>query len=287
VYTDINGLCEKTLEALAFQVDLSQILIDRRFEETLPKTVADPHQLQQAFFNIVLNAYQAIQGERGKGKLMVETRRSEGMILIAFHDDGPGIPQEHLGKIFDPFFTTKDKGTGLGLSVAYGIVEAHEGKLMVRSSPEGGATFLIELPLLRGTFQADASWPEDPRPLARKRVLVIDSDANNLTLLLEVIRHLGHEVEGVYSVPELLERVSRQPYDVLIAPAGLPHMDGRALYQQVSVLRPELARSTVFIVDDALSDDVYRFLEQVGCQLLRKPFNIADIEMTMRNALES
>jgi two-component system sensor histidine kinase HupT/HoxJ len=60
------------------------------------------------------------------------------------------VPTEHQTRIFDPFFTTKPvgKGTGLGLSISYGIVEQHGGRLSVRNPPEGGAEFLVALPLL-------------------------------------------------------------------------------------------------------------------------------------------
>jgi signal transduction histidine kinase len=115
VYTDITSLCEKALESQAFHVDLNQILVEGRFDTTLPKTLADPQQLQQALFNIALNACQAIMSGRGEGRLVVETKLGEGMILIACHDDGPGILKEHLGKVFDPFFTTREGRAGLGL----------------------------------------------------------------------------------------------------------------------------------------------------------------------------
>jgi CheY-like chemotaxis protein len=209
------------------------------------------------------------------------------MILIAFHDNGPGIPQEHLGRIFDPFFTTKGEGTGLGLSVAYGIIEAHDGKLTAQSHPGEGTTFLIELPYIQGEFFSDEAVIGRAKPLGRKRVLVIESDEKNLALLQTVVHHLGHEVEAIYSTQELLERVIRQPYDLLIAQIKMPDMDGQKLYQRVSMLQPELARRIIFIADDVLSDEMSHFLTQVTCPLLRKPFRIADIEAMMRRTLAS
>jgi two-component system sensor histidine kinase HupT/HoxJ len=70
-------------------------------------------------------------------------------VHLRFADNGPGISQEHLSRIFDPFFTTKSvgKGTGLGLSISYGIVEQHGGALSVENLPQGGACFMLSLPL--------------------------------------------------------------------------------------------------------------------------------------------
>ena len=79
----------------------------------------------------------------------IETESDNSRVRLSLRDNGPGIAPEHLSRIFDPFFTTKPvgKGTGLGLSISYGIVEQHGGHLSVRNHPDGGAEFVLELPL--------------------------------------------------------------------------------------------------------------------------------------------
>ena len=71
------------------------------------------------------------------------------MIEIEISDTGHGIHPDDMDKIFDPFFTTKDvgHGTGLGLAISYGIIKAHQGKVIVNSELENGTSFLIRLPL--------------------------------------------------------------------------------------------------------------------------------------------
>jgi two-component system sensor histidine kinase HupT/HoxJ len=74
---------------------------------------------------------------------------ADGFAEVAFHDSGPGMSDEVLNRLFDPFFTTKPvgEGTGLGLSISYGIVERHGGRLSARNHPDGGAEFLLRLPV--------------------------------------------------------------------------------------------------------------------------------------------
>ena len=140
------------LNLLAYQLKVSDIALEKRFDRALPKTMADPYQLQQVFVNLVTNAYQAMSSSRGRGNLVVETQRGYGVIQITFRDDGPGIAPEHQRRIFDPFFTTKEQGTGLGLSISYGIIKEHGGEITVQSAPGAGTTFLIELPIIERSY---------------------------------------------------------------------------------------------------------------------------------------
>ncbi len=146
----INEVIDRSLELHAYRMMLSNIEMVITLDPELPMTMADFHQMQQVFVNIIANAEQAITEAHGQGKFWVKTQKSNGMIRITFTDDGPGIPEKNLGRIFDPFFTTKDvgKGTGLGLSICYGIIQEHGGHLYARSNHGKGATFVVEIPII-------------------------------------------------------------------------------------------------------------------------------------------
>jgi two-component system sensor histidine kinase HupT/HoxJ len=125
-------------------------------------------QLLQVVMNLVQNAYDAAQeaaqqrqlkqpGASVEGPtLWIGSEVTNGRVRLQLRDNGAGISDMNLGRIFDPFFTTKPvgKGTGLGLSISYGIVEQHGGQLTAGNHPDGGAVFVVELPL------AD---PKEPR----------------------------------------------------------------------------------------------------------------------------
>jgi len=146
---DINDILQRALELRAYALETSNIEVVTSFAPGLPKTMADFHQIQEVFLNIILNAEQAMSEANGGGKLSVKTQRTGDYIRISFADDGPGIPAEHLDRVFDPFFTTRGEkgGTGLGLSLCHGIVVEHGGKIYAKSKPGKGATFFVELPL--------------------------------------------------------------------------------------------------------------------------------------------
>ncbi len=157
-YVDINQIISTSLALRMNELTNNNIEVHTDLVSDLPWTLADRHQLQQVFVNIINNAQQAMIEKGGPGKLTVSTRpQRNNTILIRFQDTGPGIPEEIMSRIFDPFFTTKEvgKGTGLGLSVSYGIVNEHEGRIWAESEDGRGATFLIELPIRKSDGSAD------------------------------------------------------------------------------------------------------------------------------------
>jgi len=112
----------------------------------LPLVRCQPAQINQVFFNLIVNAAQAIEGQ---GTLTLKTRAVDGWAEVDIADTGKGMGPEALQRIFDPFYTTRPigKGTGLGLSEAYDIVVKHGGRIDVDSAPGRGSTFRIRLPV--------------------------------------------------------------------------------------------------------------------------------------------
>jgi len=105
----------------------------------------DANQLLQVFNHIITNAAHAMTDQRG-GLLTVTTEASGLYVTVQFFDNGPGMVDP--ARVFDPFYTTRPvgQGRGLGLSMCYGIIQEHGGKITCRNLPQGGASFLIELP---------------------------------------------------------------------------------------------------------------------------------------------
>jgi signal transduction histidine kinase len=130
------------------RLEVHHIEVRTEFEET-PEIWADANQLQEALFHLIQNAEQAMVAAHGGGRLTIRVTAGRLGARIEVADDGPGIPPQHLARIFNPFFTTKapGEGRGLGLSVAYSIVSEHEGRVWAENRPEGGAVFVVELPL--------------------------------------------------------------------------------------------------------------------------------------------
>jgi two-component system NtrC family sensor kinase len=145
---NVNQVVSRAITLRAPACRAAHIEIVKRLAH-LPRVQGDPVLLQQALFNVMTNAEQALDGTRG-GRIEIGTKVDVPleMLLITIRDTGPGIPAQVLPRIFEPFYTTKEvgKGIGLGLAIAYGIVQEHGGEIIATNHPDGGALFKIALP---------------------------------------------------------------------------------------------------------------------------------------------
>jgi two-component system, NtrC family, sensor kinase len=143
-HVDVLELLQHVLSLTSQQLNQRHIDVKTDLPESLPPIFAVSSQIQQIFFNLVLNALDAMPAG---GELRINARASENGVEITFHDTGPGIPENHRNDIFEPFFSTKEGGTGLGLTVSYNIVTAHGGTLDLVNGYEPGACFRLFLPM--------------------------------------------------------------------------------------------------------------------------------------------
>src|SRR5690242_4685782 len=142
---DLNTVVSKTVELLSHQARFAGGSFVTELADELPMAVINEGQCRQVFLGVASNALEAMEG---RGRLTIRTRAIRDEVEVEFEDEGPGIPEELLGRIFDPFFTTKPpgQGTGLGLAIAQGIVADHGGRIEVQSRPGKGSVFRIVMP---------------------------------------------------------------------------------------------------------------------------------------------
>ena len=144
----LEQIMEDALALLQREFKENKIQVVREYGLALPKVFCDDRQIKHVFFNLYLNAMQAMGKNGGTLKVRTYTLVREGKNLVAGEvcDTGGGIPLDVMHNIFNPFFTTKDSGSGLGLSIVHKIVTRHFGQVEVRSQREEGATFMVTLP---------------------------------------------------------------------------------------------------------------------------------------------
>jgi two-component system NtrC family sensor kinase len=141
---NVNEELDDLVEFMDKELRFNNIRVVRNYEDSLPAVRSDPAELRQVFQNLILNAVAAIQTD---GQIILTTRRQDGDVIATVADTGPGIAAADREKIFEPLFTTKPGGTGLGLPICADILERLGGRITAHNPPEGGACFVVILPI--------------------------------------------------------------------------------------------------------------------------------------------
>ncbi|MCI0469149.1 MAG: ATP-binding protein, partial [Nitrospirae bacterium] len=147
---DVIKILEGTIDLLLSKAESQHISIVKRFNAAPAHIEADREQMRQVFFNLILNAIEAMP-DGGALDLSIEKRvdkRMQSIIEVRIADTGPGLPVNFKKRLFEPFFTTKTEGTGLGLFIASRIIHMHKGDIEAENQPGQGTLFAIKLPVV-------------------------------------------------------------------------------------------------------------------------------------------
>jgi signal transduction histidine kinase len=145
---EVKTLLRRVVDLLGSQAEARRVRLELDADggASVPPIAGEEERLRQVLINLSLNALEATPAG---GLVRVFAQREGDLASITVDDSGPGLAPEIRDRLFEPFFTTKARGSGLGLSIVHAIVTQHGGRLEVGGSPEGGARFLLWLPLAR------------------------------------------------------------------------------------------------------------------------------------------
>lgn len=220
----------------------------------------------------------------GTGTLSISTEKKGNNIRVLFQDDGPGISKENLKRLFEPFFTTKEvgEGTGLGLSLSRSIILEHGGEISVESEFGHGATFIMELPIVKSPpVETTTSNQIKVQPLLKKngRILVVDDEPGVRALLENVLTQIGYSVDVIAKAGIAIDKLDTGTfYDLILLDIRMPGMSGTELYNHVLEKAPVMKGRIIIITGDVLGTDIKEFLTKNNLPYLVKPFDIVSLK---------
>jgi PAS domain S-box-containing protein len=137
----LQEIVDESLSLATDRINLQHITVQKNYPDSPIEIEVDRSKLIIAFTNLVINAIEAM--ETNKGKLDVSIMALPTTYNVSIRDNGKGIPDEFLPKLFEPFFTSKKNGMGLGLAACYSIIESHKGTIQVETKLDKGSNFII------------------------------------------------------------------------------------------------------------------------------------------------
>lgn len=262
----LNGITYEIVEALG----------------DIPLVQGDISELREALTNLILNALDAMpQG----GRLILETALIGGRedptgaepnrwVEVRVTDTGHGMTEEVKHQAFDPFFTTKGvKGTGLGLSIVYGIVQRHQGRILLESEPGKGTTFIIRL---RPFSPSGRAQRQEERPVSEPaHALVIDDEESVLEALAEILKSGQHHVTLARTGEEGLKAFKEGRFDIVFTDLGLPGLSGWDVARAIKSIDHRMV--VVLVTGWGMTVDEGKAKENSIDLVIDKPFSIQRI----------
>ncbi|HWR36855.1 MAG TPA: GAF domain-containing protein [Clostridia bacterium] len=287
-HCDLRRVLEDTLTLRDYDLKLNNIAVQRTFEENLPAVIADAHQMEQVFLNIINNSSDAILEVSRGGQLSVRLFADNGQVCAEFRDTGPGIMDAK--RIFDPFYTTKKvgKGTGLGLSICYGIVKEHGGDIVAFNNAEGGAVFQVRVPSTETVRSAEeATALRMAESIVRGRVILVDDEESILEFEREVLVGAGAEVVAVTGGEEAIARLQSDVFDAILIDGKMPGgWTAPDIYRWVRDNRPGMERRIIVTMSHASDGEMRAFLDEHDVPCIVKPFEVTDLLAIVRRVAQ-
>lgn len=263
-----------------------------------PSVLADPSQVVQVLLNLGINAADAMDGQAGIININVEgialdaPMRSDLNLKpgryarIVVSDTGRGMDAAIQRQIFEPFFTTKPagKGTGLGLTVVHGIMQAHEGAIVVRSELGKGSRFELYFPPTHGV-----AAPSDPveavGPASEghgRHVLVLDDDEAQMFMLKRMLERWGYHVSTYQAQRQAIEAVLAEAlhFDLVVTDFSMPGISGLEVARAIHKVRPDLP---MIMVSGYITDALRAEAAAAGVrELIAKPLDVEAFRDTLQ-----
>ena len=289
----LNSIINSYLQSIGFitlRDNHPQVKVETDLSPSLAIVSGSPIHLEKMVMNLVVNAFEAIEGE---GTITITTRNRSihspvqaydtimpgRYVVLTISDSGIGIGEENLTRIFEPFYTSKimgRSGTGLGMTVVWGTVKDHDGFLDVKSIPGSGTSISVLLPAVQeqntSTTRASTPAPVISRGNGES-ILLVDDSPEQRSLGHSILTTLGYRVEMVAGGEEAVQLLSARPFDLVLLDMIMePGIDGLDTYRKILDIRPQQA---VIIVSGYSESQRVQEALQLGVRsIVKKPYTL-------------
>ncbi|MDX2454367.1 PAS domain S-box protein [Desulfosarcina sp.] len=278
----------------------STIEIVQKIPSNLGTIVADQTQIHQVLMNLCTNAAHAMEARGGKLTVTLENRPvnentaasgddlpSGRYLQLSVRDTGSGMDKSVVDRIFDPYYTTKavGEGTGMGLATVHGIVNDHDGRILVASVPGEGSVFRVLFPVLENPAEMVSSQPAS-YPRGTERILFVDDEELLVKVGVEMLNDLGYHAVGTTRASQALETFKARPdgFDLIITDMTMPDMTGDQLATQILLLQPGIPIIICTGFSKRISSEL---VSSLGIRaLLMKPVTVQELSRTIRDVLD-
>lgn len=298
----LKQIVQESLTLLRASIPVT-IAFESELADGLPLVLADGTQIHQVMMNLGTNAAHAMKDAPGKLSVRLDLqvvtddfrcgigRLHPGPhVRLSVTDTGRGMSADTMSRMFEPFFTTKPpgEGTGLGLAVVHGVMQTHEGGVVVRSAPGKGTTFELYFPAHTASpEEAAVVQPAGEVPRGRgERILFVDDELPIMMVGQLMLSEMGYQVQASADAEAMIAALRAAPddFDLVITDLTMPGISGVDFARQVLAVRPDLPVILTTGYNATLTADC---LQKLGIsEMLLKPLSMHSLGAAVRRALD-
>ncbi|WP_052507046.1 response regulator [Desulfonatronovibrio magnus] len=301
---DLNRISSENAQLFMGTIS-KNIKLDLHLDPTISSILADPGQIQQVVMNLITNACESMgqesgwltisTGEMDCDKQYLNQTRADNTpapgryVWLEVVDTGHGMDNITLQKLFDPFFTTKFTGRGLGLSAVLGIIQGHEGAIIISSRENSGTTVRVLFPVANqiSTMDNQAEFVDLQLESNKESltILVVDDEEMIRDLTKEALEDIGYKVLTADDGQEALKVFENNINEItcVILDLMMPNMDGVTTFEHLRKLSPDI--KVILCSGYNEQEATQRFQNQGLAGFVHKPFRIEELRNELLRVL--
>jgi len=274
---DVGAAVDGVLADRQHKLASLEVQVTRVLPDAPPLVACPPANLNEVLGRLVDFCLRRLRDSKPPRQLRLEVTATAPSVVITLADNGPTLSPEAEHELAMPFRTAAGSGSAeIDFALARALAQSAGGSVRLRPRGGGGMEVVVTLhKSIVGQTAAAAATPALPK----LRILVVDDDPTNRRVMTRLLEREGHLVVAVEHGLEAMERLSPRDagFDAVVADVQMPRLGGRALYEQLSIRRPDLSRRIVFVTGDAAREETRRFLEECGQPAVLKPYVLGDL----------
>ncbi len=274
---DVGAAVDGVLADRQHKLASLEVQVTRVLPDAAPLVACPPANLTEVLGRLVDFCLRRLRDSKPPRQLRLEVAATAPSVVITLADNGPTLSPEAEHELAMPFRSAAGSGSAeIDFALARALAQSAGGSVRLRPRGGGGMEVVVTLhKSIVGQAAAAAAAPALPK----LRILVVDDDPTNRRVMTRLLEREGHLVVAVEHGLEAMERLSPRDagFDAVVTDVQMPRLGGRALYEQLSIRRPDLSRRIVFVTGDAAREETRRFLEECGQPAVLKPYVLGDV----------
>lgn len=298
----VNEVLNQSMTLMKLRADEKGLALNCIVDEQIPEVVVgDPFRIRQIILNLISNAIKFTEKGTVTVETMMESRTSDSVVIsFTVTDTGKGIPPESLEKLFSAYgqgsaeVARKYGGTGLGLAICRRLASRMDGEITVESTVGKGSVFQFkanfkidetaDAALLRKQQQAGQSAYANKQTAHPLRILQVEDNETNRTVIERVLSRVGHSVSSVVDGAKALEAVKSENFDVILMDRHMPVMDGIEATRRIREMASPFASIPIIgITASASRDEIQACMDAGMDDCLIKPVEAAKLRSLLED----